>query len=445
MKKYSNGKRVFAQSVALATTMFTCVGMQANDHDDKKLTGKAKTEHHAADMQMTAESFIKHAAMGGQLEVQIAQMAQQKAQNQQVKQLGQTLVQDHQQANQRLMQIAQQKNIQLDRQLDGKHQEQLTKFRNASGAEFDKEFVKHTVQHHKKSIQKFEQASKKFSDQPELQSWVQQTLPALQKHLQMAQAAARAVGVDLTSIESEFEADAAGAPGGAIRGEAEINTQPQQGNQNREFEVEREQQPKPRSSIETDADADLPEVKADADIDFDERDNRLTAETDVDVDNDNEVFQEGDGKILGVEFKEGDGEVLGLPTSNSDGTILGLFPAPSRNVEAGSREAYTARELANGDVDEGVETVRGADSEAVAVGGPAGAQIERGASGGERVDFDDAPDRVQEALKARGWMEEKGQLQKVTLYKATINGQPVIVNEQGQIISHTAPGQQPQR
>lgn len=437
MKKYLNGRRVFAQGVALATTMFTCVAMQANEHGDKKEAGKPKAEQHAQ-KQLTAESFIKHTAMSGQLEIQAGQLAQQKAQNQQVKQLGQTLVQDHQQANQKLRQIAQQKNVQLSQQMDQKQQAKLQKLQKASGAEFDKEFVKHTIQHHKKDIQQFEQATRQFSNEPELKSFAEQTLPQLKQHLQMAQAAAGAVGVDAASIAGEFEDEgfeAVGAPGAAVRGEAEIDTQ------NRQLEIEKEEA-QPRSSLETDLDADA-DIDAAGDLDIDERENKLTAEADVDVDEDNEIFQKGDGKILGIEFEKGDNEVLGLPTSNNDGTILGLFPAPSREIEAGSREAYTAEELANGDVDSSVETVQGAEHEAVAVGAPGGAQTERMNSRSETVEFDDAPDKVQEALKARGWNQPEGQLQKVTLYRAMINGQSVVVNEQGQVVSQGSTQPQP--
>ena len=436
MKKYTNGRRVFGQTVAIATTMFTCLAVQANEHEARSEKGQGQSEHHQ-NKQFTAEQFINKAATSGHLEVQVGQLAQQRAQNQQVKQLGQTLEQDHRQANQRLMQIAQQKNITVSNQLEGKAREKLEKLQKASGAEFDKEFIKHALQHHKKDIQNFEQASKQLQSEQELRSFVEQTLPVLKKHLMMAQTAAGAIGVDVASIEADTEIEGAGAPAAGVRGEAEIETQPKQ-NQDQEIRIEREQE-RPRSSIETGAD--LPDVDADADFDINERDNRVAAEADVDVDNDSEVFQKGDGKILGVKFQKGDNEVLGLPTSNNDGTILGLFPAPGSKVEAGSRETYKAEELTDGKIDRGVETVQGAESEIVAVGGPAGAESAQASNRSETVEFDDAPEEVQNALRARGWTQEEGQLQKVTLFRAMINGQPVVVSEKGQVVSQ---GQQPQ-
>ena len=53
------------------------------------------------------KTFMMKAAQGGQAEVTIGQLAQQKGSSDTVKQLGQTLVNDHQTANQQLQQIAQ--------------------------------------------------------------------------------------------------------------------------------------------------------------------------------------------------------------------------------------------------------------------------------------------------------------------------------------------------
>src|SRR3546814_15527209 len=66
------------------------------------------------------------------LEVQAGQLAQKQAQNQQVKQLAQAIVQDHQSANQKLMQIAKTRNVQVERQLDQKHRQKLDQLQGRS-------------------------------------------------------------------------------------------------------------------------------------------------------------------------------------------------------------------------------------------------------------------------------------------------------------------------
>src|SRR6266481_275764 len=51
-------------------------------------------------------AFIKEAAQGGEAEVEMGKLAQQKGQNAEIKQLGQRLEQDHTKANQELTQLA---------------------------------------------------------------------------------------------------------------------------------------------------------------------------------------------------------------------------------------------------------------------------------------------------------------------------------------------------
>ena len=51
------------------------------------------------------KSFAKEAAMGGMAEVELGNLAQQNAQNDEVKQFGSRMVQDHSDANQQLMPI----------------------------------------------------------------------------------------------------------------------------------------------------------------------------------------------------------------------------------------------------------------------------------------------------------------------------------------------------
>ena len=59
------------------------------------------------------QTFVKEATQGGLAEVQMGRLAAQKGQSQEVRQLGQKLVQDHSKANQELKLLAAQKNIQF--------------------------------------------------------------------------------------------------------------------------------------------------------------------------------------------------------------------------------------------------------------------------------------------------------------------------------------------
>src|SRR4051794_23439254 len=131
------------------------------------------------------KSFAKEAAMGGMAEVELGNLAQQNAQNDDVKQFGARMVQDHTAANQKLMQILADKDVSVPQQLDEKHRRTLDKLSKMRGAEFDRAYMRDMVQDHEKDVKQFRQEAQKASD-PDIKGFAQQTLPVLEQHLQMA-------------------------------------------------------------------------------------------------------------------------------------------------------------------------------------------------------------------------------------------------------------------
>ena len=393
------GKRVLKNGLVLATTLITCTVLQANEHEEKNpnnsgvpsdsgapqraeqgagALGAQKAAGQASQEQR--QQFIQKAMKCGQVELQLGQLAQQKGQNQEVKNLGQTMVREHAMANQQLQQLAKSMNetapdggahpapnrpqAATDRQTavqphgehadkEAKHQQEFAKLQNQTGAEFDKEFVRMAIKHHQKDIKEFEQAQQNLQD-AQLNSFIQQTLPKLRQHLQMAQNAARAVGVDASALNNEA---GVGAPPAGQQGATPPG------------------QLKPRSAIELENEASLSgeaklgdrEYSTDANVNV----NRPNRTADVDLDADVEV-EDDDGKF----FQKGDGKVLGLPTSKTDGKFLGIIPAPgskdkvnetdvSIETDANPNDAIgSAAEVETGsDTDVEVEVEKDADPE----------------------------------------------------------------------------------
>jgi putative membrane protein len=131
--------------------------------------------------------FMMEAAQGGMLEVEASRLAMERASSADVKQFAQQLMKDHTDGNEKLMQIAHDKGIQLPKQLDAKHQQQLSKLGKLKGKEFDQAYMSEMGhKDHKKDIQAFEKQARQGKD-PELRAFAEETLPVLQKHLSMAQ------------------------------------------------------------------------------------------------------------------------------------------------------------------------------------------------------------------------------------------------------------------
>jgi putative membrane protein len=133
------------------------------------------------------KTFATEAAQGGQAEVEMGQLAAQKATSPQVKQFGQRMVTDHTQANQELVQLAASENLSLPTQVDAKHKADMDRLRGLSGTAFDTAYMQDMVQDHQKDVADFQKEAQSGTD-PALKSFAQKYLPIIQEHLQMAQA-----------------------------------------------------------------------------------------------------------------------------------------------------------------------------------------------------------------------------------------------------------------
>jgi putative membrane protein len=157
----------------------TTPGQQSPDMNGTNTSGAAPTK-------VDDKKFVKEAAMGGLAEVQLGQLAVQKASDPNVKQFGQTMVDDHTKANDQLKQIASQDNMPVPTTLDKKYQDQVNKLSKLSGPAFDKAYVKEQVKDHKNDIKDFQAEAQGGSD-ANIKNFASNTLPVLQHHLELAE------------------------------------------------------------------------------------------------------------------------------------------------------------------------------------------------------------------------------------------------------------------
>jgi len=151
-------------------------------------TGTRNAETRKDDKLARADrKFIEDAAEGGMFEVQAAQLAESKARDPAVKEFATKLVQDHQQGNNELVQLANSKQVELPAAPSRGQRQAIEKLGKMSGQDFDKHFVQEVgIKDHEKDIKKFEKAASDVKD-PELKAWVQKTLPHLREHYAIAE------------------------------------------------------------------------------------------------------------------------------------------------------------------------------------------------------------------------------------------------------------------
>ena len=119
------------------------------------------------------KTFMKKAAKGGTIEVAMGQVAEQKAQSDDVKSFGKRMVTDHSKANDELKSIASKKGVQLP------SKEQTGKWTS------DKAYMDMMVKDHEKDLAEFKEEANSGSD-PDLKRFADDTAKMIQEHLDLA-------------------------------------------------------------------------------------------------------------------------------------------------------------------------------------------------------------------------------------------------------------------
>ena len=139
------------------------------------------------------QHFMKEAAEGGMAEVELGNLASQKASSSEVKHFGERMVQDHTKANDQLKQIASSKGVKLPSEPSHAQMAEKKRLEKLSGTQFDKAYMDAMLKDHKKDVADFQKESQSGKD-PDLKSFASQTLPTLQDHLKQAQSVAPNAG-----------------------------------------------------------------------------------------------------------------------------------------------------------------------------------------------------------------------------------------------------------
>lgn len=168
--------------------LFGCV-LPVTSSAQTATRGQASSNSTSSGLSATDQKFVKQAAEGGEAEVQLGQLAVQKAQSPDVKAFGQRMVDDHTKANDQLKQVAEQLGVTLPSQPSAQDKAEKARLEKMSGAQFDKAYMNYMVADHKKDVAEFQKAASQATN-PQVKNFAQSTLPTLQSHLQEAESVA---------------------------------------------------------------------------------------------------------------------------------------------------------------------------------------------------------------------------------------------------------------
>jgi putative membrane protein len=129
--------------------------------------------------------FVKEAAQGGVAEVELGNLAMQRASRPVVKEFGAKMVKDHGAANAELATLAQAKGVAVPTTVGPTHQALRDRLSALQGTEFDRAYMQEMVKDHTQDVAEFEKASQTATD-PDIRGWAAAKLPTLREHLALA-------------------------------------------------------------------------------------------------------------------------------------------------------------------------------------------------------------------------------------------------------------------
>jgi putative membrane protein len=131
----------------------------------------------------SAQDFVDKATAGGMFEVDSSKIAEDKAQDQSVKDFAQKMIDDHGVANAKLETIASEQKLGVPKELDTKHKSDLDALQNTKDP-VDGPYVEMQRDAHSEAVKLFESYAKD-GDNTQLKTFAQETVPTLKMHQEM--------------------------------------------------------------------------------------------------------------------------------------------------------------------------------------------------------------------------------------------------------------------
>ena len=190
------------KSVAQPTQPTTSPNPGATQPSPPATKPSPSTQQNKTGLSSADRQFINQAAQGGMAEVQLGKLAQKRASSNAVKKYAQQMINEHTKVNKELMAIAAKKGVTPPKTIGPKYEKVRAQLSKLSGKSFDQAYMKEAgITAHTEQAALFQRQAQQGQD-PELKAFAAKTLPAVQRHLQEAQAMTGSTSPATTSSPS---------------------------------------------------------------------------------------------------------------------------------------------------------------------------------------------------------------------------------------------------
>jgi putative membrane protein len=139
-------------------------------------------------------AFMKSMAQSNLAEIELGNLAQQKASDPAVRAFGKRMVTDHTTLNDQLKQAASQMNTPLPSSPSPAEMQQMQSLQGMSGKAFDRAYMDYMLSDHEADVREVQREAE-FSTDPAVKNLAAQALPVLENHLRLAENVAGQIGI----------------------------------------------------------------------------------------------------------------------------------------------------------------------------------------------------------------------------------------------------------
>jgi putative membrane protein len=158
--------------------------------------GTAETAQNFGD-----QAFVTKAMQGGEAEVELGKLAQEKSQSADVKQFGQKMVSDHSQMGEKWFKpVAKEVGVSEPKGPSKKDKKLIEKLQGLSGPQFDTEYIQAMVKDHREDLKDFQNEAQMAQD-PNVKQIAEQGQKIISQHLQLIEQIAQAHNVPIEGKE----------------------------------------------------------------------------------------------------------------------------------------------------------------------------------------------------------------------------------------------------
>ncbi|YAF95524.1 MAG: DUF4142 domain-containing protein [Nodularia sp. CChRGM 3473] len=184
-KNLTNLMGIIGVSTAIAVTGYSQINQKAIAQTTPNVSTISGTNISQARLNAIDRVYVNEAAQAGMAEVEMAKLALEKSNNDNVRQYAQQMIQDHTPANKELMQLAQQKGITPPTDVGSKYQAIIAQLSQLSGADFDLAYRNEAGMNGHMENLVIHTRQLQIGQDPDLQAFAAKNIPIVERHLQL--------------------------------------------------------------------------------------------------------------------------------------------------------------------------------------------------------------------------------------------------------------------